>query len=83
MLKSYLFRIDLFWERSTKKLSFGLVSEASQAIGGLIEYDSMPSSGDDSDDSYDCSIAFHEDHVSIFTKYTLFNNNVQNELCQF
>ncbi|XP_063675671.1 uncharacterized protein LOC134812270 [Bolinopsis microptera] len=58
--------IDLFWERSTKKLSFGLVSEASQAIGGLIEYDSMPSNGDDSDDSYDCSIAFHEDHLKVF-----------------
>ena len=56
----------MFWEKNSDKVSFGLISGDSKAIGRLIEYDSMPSNDDDKDDSsYDCSIAFDNDHVSV------------------
>ena len=59
------YRVDLFWEKNSKKVSFGLVTGSSQSIGNVIEYDSMPSNGNE-DNSYDCSIAFHDEHVSTF-----------------
>ena len=62
---SQLYRVDLFWEKNSKKVSFGLVTESSQTVGNVIEYDSMPANGNE-DNSYDCSIAFHDEHVRLF-----------------
>ena len=69
--KINLLRANLFWNKSSTKFSFGLLSGGNEELGDPIEYDSIPSTSDNKDNSYDCSIAFHEDNVSALVAFNI------------